>query len=59
MSAQELAITSDEALVLDQVVGRTIVIVGGGRVALEFASIFQGCGASVHLVYLSQLPLPR
>lgn len=47
----ELGITSDEALVLDNVPeGGTIVIVGAGYIAVEFAGIFCGLGYNVHLV---------
>lgn len=53
---QELAITSDEALVLEKL-PKKIVIVGAGYIAVEFAGIFAGFGAEVHLVYRRDLPL--
>ena len=56
---QELAITSDEALVLEQLPGQTVAIVGAGRVAMEFATIFRGLGADVHIICRRKAPLPR
>ena len=53
----EYAITSDEALVLDKVAKESIVIVGGGYIAVEFAGIFKGLGAQVHLMYRADFPL--
>lgn len=52
----DLAITSDEALALPQRPAR-IAIIGGGRVATEFACIFAGMGSEVHIVYRKPLPL--
>ena len=52
----EHAITSNEALDLD-VFPSEIMIYGGGYIALEFASIFNGYGAKTHLVYRGDLPL--
>ena len=46
----ELAITSNEAFHLDTLPKR-IVIVGGGYIAVEFASIFYGLGVDTTLLY--------
>jgi len=46
----EHAITSDEAFHLEEL-PRHIAIVGGGYIAVEFASIFNGLGAEVDLLY--------
>ena len=46
----ELAITSNEAFFLDKLPAR-VVVVGGGYIAVEFASIFNGLGAGTTLVY--------
>ncbi|MFC3052613.1 glutathione-disulfide reductase [Kordiimonas pumila] len=46
----EHAITSNEALHLDKL-PKDIVIVGGGYIAVEFASIFAGMGSKVTLLY--------
>jgi glutathione reductase (NADPH) len=54
---QEHAITSDDALVLDEVPGNSLVIVGAGYISVEFASIYHGLGAKVHLMYRKPLPL--
>jgi glutathione reductase (NADPH) len=43
----ELGGTSDEALVLEEVGGAPIAIVGGGFIGVEFAGIFAGLGAEV------------
>ncbi|CAL5220151.1 g2113 [Coccomyxa viridis] len=53
----EHAITSDDALVLDDIPGSTIVIVGAGYISVEFSSIYKGLGAEVHLMYRKPLPL--
>jgi len=54
----ELAITSDGALVVDDLSpNKTIVIVGGGYIAVEFAGIFNAMGATVHLFFRKALPL--
>ena len=57
----EHAITSDDALVLDHLpVGPAappVVVVGAGYISLEFAGIFAGLGATVHVVYRKSLPL--
>ncbi|KAL3507345.1 hypothetical protein ACH5RR_032727 [Cinchona calisaya] len=54
--AQELAITSDEALSLEELPKRAVVL-GGGYIAVEFASIWRGMGASVDLCFRKELPL--
>jgi glutathione reductase (NADPH) len=54
---QEHGITSDEALVLDNLPRRTITIVGGGYIAVEFTGIFNGLGYDVHLMYRASNPL--
>jgi glutathione reductase (NADPH) len=46
----EHAITSNEAFHLPHL-PKSIVIVGGGYIAVEFASIFHGLGADVTLIY--------
>lgn len=46
----EHAITSNEAFYLDQL-PESIVIVGGGYIAVEFAGIFNGLGVDTTLVY--------
>lgn len=44
LPVQDLGITSDEALVLDNVpAGGTIAIIGGGYIAVEFAGGCNGC----------------
>ncbi|KAH1046885.1 hypothetical protein J1N35_037669 [Gossypium stocksii] len=53
---QELAITSDEALSLDDLPKHAVVF-GGGYIAVEFASIWRGLGATVDLFYRKELPL--
>eukprot|EP00191_Tetraselmis_sp_GSL018_P000584 CAMPEP_0177598696 /NCGR_PEP_ID=MMETSP0419_2-20121207/12521_1 /TAXON_ID=582737 /ORGANISM="Tetraselmis sp., Strain GSL018" /LENGTH=480 /DNA_ID=CAMNT_0019091227 /DNA_START=259 /DNA_END=1701 /DNA_ORIENTATION=- len=53
----EHGITSDEALHLDNFPQKDIVILGGGYIAVEFAGIFSGLGAKVHLVYRQPTPL--
>ncbi|MGC6537457.1 MAG: glutathione-disulfide reductase [Candidatus Puniceispirillaceae bacterium] len=50
------AITSNEALDLPQR-PQKIIIQGGGYIALEFASIFNGLGSEVHLIYRADYPL--
>jgi glutathione reductase (NADPH) len=47
---RELAITSNEAFSLDKLPRRALVV-GGGYVALEFASIFNGLGVATTLAY--------
>jgi glutathione reductase (NADPH) len=46
----EYCITSDDAFYLDTL-PRRVVIVGGGYIAVEFASIFNGLGVDTTLVY--------
>lgn len=46
----ELGITSEQAFQL-AVLPKSILVVGGGYIAIEFASIFHGLGAKVTLVY--------
>nr|XP_043609231.1 glutathione reductase, chloroplastic [Erigeron canadensis] len=53
---QELAITSDEALSLDELPKR-VVVLGGGYIAVEFASIWRGMGSTVNLCFRRELPL--
>jgi glutathione reductase (NADPH) len=47
---RELAITSNEAFYLDRLPKRALVV-GGGYIALEFASIFLGLGVKTTLSY--------
>ncbi|CAD6249018.1 unnamed protein product [Miscanthus lutarioriparius] len=53
---KELAITSDEALSLEELPKRAVIL-GGGYIAVEFASIWRGMGAEVDLFYRRELPL--
>nr|ABF29524.1 cytosolic glutathione reductase [Phaseolus vulgaris] len=53
---QELGITSDEALSIEDLPKR-VVILGGGYIAVEFASIWRGMGSEVHLVFRKELLL--
>ncbi|KAL5542561.1 hypothetical protein UlMin_010271 [Ulmus minor] len=53
---QELAITSDEALSLEELPKR-VVVLGAGYIAVEFASIWRGMGSTVHLCFRRELPL--
>ncbi len=46
----EHVISSDEVFDMESLPG-TMVIVGGGYIALEFAGIFNGLGVETHLVY--------
>lgn len=50
----EHVITSNEAFFLDKLPKR-IVVVGGGYIAVEFASIFNGLGAETTLMYRREL----
>ena len=50
IEGQELCITSDEAFELKKFPD-SVVVVGGGYIALEFAHIFHGLGAATTLVY--------
>jgi glutathione reductase (NADPH) len=47
---QELGITSTDAFVLDELPS-SIVIAGGGYIAVEFATIFSGLGVETTIVY--------
>ncbi|GKC17451.1 glutathione reductase, cytosolic, partial [Tanacetum coccineum] len=53
---QELGITSDEALSLDELPKR-VVVLGGGYIVVEFASIWSGMGSTVNLCFRTELPL--
>ncbi|KAK7268665.1 hypothetical protein RIF29_21370 [Crotalaria pallida] len=53
---QELGITSDEALSLEELPKRAVIL-GGGYIAVEFATIWQGMGSTVNLVFRRELPL--
>ncbi|KAF7012123.1 hypothetical protein CFC21_026350 [Triticum aestivum] len=55
-TVEELAITSDEALSLEELPKRAVIL-GGGYIAVEFASIWKGLGAEVDLFYRKELPL--
>ena len=46
----QYCISSDDAFYLDKLPGR-VVVVGGGYIAVEFASIFNGLGVDTTLVY--------
>lgn len=50
----EYAISSNEAFHLAQCPKR-VLVVGGGYIAVEFASIFNGCGAETRLLYRGEL----
>jgi len=50
LPGSEHVITSNEVFHLEQM-PRSIVIAGGGYIAVEFASIFNGLGADVTLIY--------
>lgn len=50
----EHAVTSNEAFSLDRLPER-VVIVGGGYIAVEFATIFHGLGAKVTQLYRGEL----
>ena len=52
IAGAELGFTSNEAFHLGRLPGR-VVIIGGGYVAVEFASIFNGLGVETTLVYRS------
>lgn len=56
-AVQEHSMTSDDALVLEDYPGKPIVVLGAGYIAVEFAGIFAGLGARVHLMYRAPLPL--
>lgn len=46
----QYCISSDDAFYLDKLPGR-VVVIGGGYIAVEFASIFNGLGVDTTLVY--------
>lgn len=50
----EFVITSNEAFYLDQL-PKSIIIIGGGYIAAEFAGIFNGLGVDTTIVYRGQL----
>jgi len=50
----EYAISSNEAFFLEQLPTR-VLVVGGGYIAVEFASIFHGLGAETRLLYRGEL----
>jgi glutathione reductase (NADPH) len=52
----DLCITSNEAFHLEKL-PKSILIAGGGYIALEFAHIFHGLGSKVSLVYRGEKPL--
>ncbi|MGE0419441.1 MAG: glutathione-disulfide reductase, partial [Acetobacteraceae bacterium] len=52
----ELGIISDDAFYLPDM-PKHVTIVGSGFIAVEFAGVFRGLGAEVHLVYRQPLPL--
>ncbi|MGR2736983.1 glutathione-disulfide reductase [Billgrantia sp. Q4P2] len=51
---RELTVTSNEVFDLAQMPRRFLVL-GGGYIAVEFASIFNGLGSESHLVYRGEL----
>ena len=51
---REHAISSNEAFFLEQL-PRRVLVVGGGYIAVEFASIFHGLGAATSLLYRREL----
>ncbi|AGI24569.1 glutathione reductase [Pseudomonas sp. ATCC 13867] len=51
---KEHAITSNEAFFLEQL-PRRVLVVGGGYISVEFASIFHGLGAQTTLLYRRDL----
>ncbi|KAL7177391.1 hypothetical protein ACSBR2_030698 [Camellia fascicularis] len=53
---QELAMTSDEALSLEELPKRAVIL-GGGYIAVEFASIWKGMGSTVDLCFRRELLL--
>ncbi|KAI7845496.1 hypothetical protein COHA_001042 [Chlorella ohadii] len=52
----EHCVISDNALEIQEV-PKSIVIIGSGYIAVEFAGIFAGLGSEVHLVFRQPLPL--
>jgi glutathione reductase (NADPH) len=51
---KEFAITSNEVFFLEDLPKR-VLVVGGGYIAVEFASIFHGFGADISLLYRGEL----
>lgn len=51
---REHVVTSNEAFYLKEL-PRRVLVVGGGYIAVEFASIFRGCGAETRLLYRGDL----
>ena len=58
LPGNELCISSNEAFYLEKL-PKTIVIEGGGYIAVEFANIFHGLGVDVTLVYRGMEILSR
>jgi glutathione reductase (NADPH) len=58
LPGHELCITSNEAFDLEQL-PKSILIAGGGYIAVEFANIFHGLGVDVTLIYRGQEILSR
>ena len=58
INGSELCITSDEVFDLPEL-PKSIVIAGGGYIAIEFANIFHGLGVNTTLVYRGDLILRR
>jgi glutathione reductase (NADPH) len=58
LPGHELCITSNEAFHLNQL-PRSIIIEGGGYIAVEFANIFHGLGVETTLVYRGKEILSR
>ncbi|MGQ0699281.1 MAG: glutathione-disulfide reductase [Panacagrimonas sp.] len=54
VSGKEFAISSNEAFFLKEL-PRRVIVVGGGYIAVEFASIFRGLGAQTTLSYRGEL----
>ncbi len=52
----ELGMISDDLFTLEDLPKR-VAVVGGGYIALEFASLLDGLGAAVELMYRQDLPL--
>ena len=52
----ELGLLSDDIFAL-KTMPRSVIVVGSGYIALEFACILRGLGAEVDLVYRADLPL--
>ncbi|MBB4007878.1 glutathione-disulfide reductase [Allorhizobium taibaishanense] len=58
LPGHEFCITSNEAFHLDEL-PRSIVIAGGGYIAVEFANIFHGLGVDTTLIYRGKEILSR